>query len=63
MFSPPKGHVWRLVLVVYSGKASGDAADDERNSPCVNAKLTPALQHGILHCVDTQAITLARISH
>jgi hypothetical protein len=41
----------------------GDAADDERNSPCVNAKLTPASQRGILHCVDTQDITLAWITH
>ena len=41
----------------------GIAAESERNSPCVNAKLTPASQRGILHCVDTQAITLAWISH
>jgi hypothetical protein len=42
---------------------AGITAESERNSPCVNAKLTPASQRGILHCVDTQAITLAWISH
>jgi hypothetical protein len=62
MFSPPKGHVLAMSACDVSCVTSGRAADDERNSPCVNAKLTPASQLGILHCVDTQASTLARIS-
>ncbi|WP_448673615.1 hypothetical protein [Pseudoxanthomonas mexicana] len=64
MLSPPKGHVLATMSCekIRSG-TGGITAESERNSLCVNAKLTPASQRGILHCVDTQAITLAWISH
>ncbi|HMM23355.1 hypothetical protein [Pseudoxanthomonas mexicana] len=63
MLSPPKGHVLAMSCKKIRRGTGGITAESERNSPCVNAKLTPASQRGILHCVDTQAITLAWISH
>ncbi|WP_175455833.1 hypothetical protein [Pseudoxanthomonas sp. CF385] len=50
-------------LAVIPMLARGDAAMKNATPLASIAKLTPASQRGILHCVDTQAITLAWISH